>query len=259
MNSVAGVPLPLDNNFDFAGWMAQPAPPDIKLQERNQFNHDFELFNRASNRKTRLYQMSQPLFLYAPEEIEIKPAPGSFVTCDITLPFSSVSGELPAKLASSSNFAAHHCVELPLDEDGNLALGFGRRPGRLGFSTPDPDRCAGLPARRGGPLRGASACREAFCDTSQVPGASLKSIEKMLSPEYERLVGPIPMAVAELLYDQREKKKKKEAEKKKEEDKLLKEKTPSLKGSMVISNIVTANSITRPPVVIPDIFLATIS
>ncbi|KAK7000777.1 hypothetical protein R3P38DRAFT_3217922 [Favolaschia claudopus] len=90
MNSVAGVPLPLDNNFDFAGWMAQPddvaAPPDIKLQERNQFNHDFGLFNRASNRKTRLYQMSlldnsvtpamnvgpklKPLFLYAPEEIE---------------------------------------------------------------------------------------------------------------------------------------------------------------------------------------------
>ncbi|KAJ7495772.1 hypothetical protein B0H11DRAFT_1910516 [Mycena galericulata] len=31
----------------------------------------------------------------------------------------------------------------------------GRRPGRLGLSAPDPDRCAELTARRGGPLRGA--------------------------------------------------------------------------------------------------------
>ncbi|KAK6975004.1 hypothetical protein R3P38DRAFT_2770908 [Favolaschia claudopus] len=58
-------------------------------------------------------------------------------------------------------------------------------------------------------------------------GAQLKALflytpeemEEMLVPEYQHIVGPIPLALAEILYKEREKIKK-EAEKKKEEDSL---------------------------------------
>ncbi|KAK7046209.1 hypothetical protein R3P38DRAFT_3420761 [Favolaschia claudopus] len=55
------------------------------------------------------------------------------------------SSEPPAKLASSSNFAAHHCVELPLDEDGNLTKVSGAGPDGWGFPPQTPTAARGFP------------------------------------------------------------------------------------------------------------------
>ncbi|KAJ7709470.1 hypothetical protein B0H17DRAFT_1190678 [Mycena rosella] len=58
--SVCGLDLPLDANYDYTSWRKQPEdqeiPDDMELQERNQFNHDAEMHNRASIRATRAYE-----------------------------------------------------------------------------------------------------------------------------------------------------------------------------------------------------------
>ncbi|KAJ7696549.1 hypothetical protein B0H17DRAFT_1130942 [Mycena rosella] len=60
VTSRCGLPLPLDNTFDYAAWRKQPAdlaiPADMELQERNQHNYDAEMSNRTSIRMTRKYE-----------------------------------------------------------------------------------------------------------------------------------------------------------------------------------------------------------
>ncbi|KAJ6576931.1 hypothetical protein DFH09DRAFT_1310952 [Mycena vulgaris] len=60
VKSICGLDLPLDATFNFPAWRKQPLdlpiPDDMDLQERNQYNHDAQLANRASIRKTRAYE-----------------------------------------------------------------------------------------------------------------------------------------------------------------------------------------------------------
>ncbi|KAJ7104051.1 hypothetical protein B0H15DRAFT_4746 [Mycena belliarum] len=81
-------------------------------------------------------------------------------------------------------------------------------------------------------------------------------VEKMVtSVEFcERVVAPVPPKLLEFLLEERGKREK-EAEKKKEEQKA---KGTDLTGSMVMSNVAQINALTRPPVSIPDLFLAAI-
>ncbi|KAJ6623194.1 hypothetical protein B0H10DRAFT_2213865 [Mycena sp. CBHHK59/15] len=92
--SVTGLPLPLDNTFDFVAWMARPAdwliPADMDLQARNEWNYNSELANRTSICETKLYQFALsptapasstnginvgarliPFYQYAPAELEL--------------------------------------------------------------------------------------------------------------------------------------------------------------------------------------------
>ncbi|KAJ7357349.1 hypothetical protein DFH08DRAFT_798406 [Mycena albidolilacea] len=62
LKSVCGLDLPLGDNFDFAAWRKIPKdmdiPNDMMLQERNQYNYDAEMHNRASISTTRAYELS---------------------------------------------------------------------------------------------------------------------------------------------------------------------------------------------------------
>jgi hypothetical protein len=62
LKSVCGLDLPLGDNFDFVAWRKIPRdmdiPNDMMLQERNQYNYDAEMHNRASISTTRAYEMS---------------------------------------------------------------------------------------------------------------------------------------------------------------------------------------------------------
>ncbi|KAJ7016778.1 hypothetical protein C8F04DRAFT_1280638 [Mycena alexandri] len=82
--------------------------------------------------------------------------------------------------------------------------------------------------------------------------------EMVMSEEYcKSVVNPVPpMMLAMVLKTRADRAK--VAEQKREEEKAAKEKAPELKGTMVMGTARKVNALTRPPVQIPDTFLAMI-